>query len=85
MISHLFQGVMHPHLAPEKIDLLSALPGFAGLVIMGAVELAQKDTDISSIFSRQRAWVRWAVYYALILFTLFFGVFAASQFIYFQF
>ncbi len=86
---NMFRGYSHifgaPSAALEKIDLIGALPGFIGLLIMGGVELMARNNDISKTMARQTAAVRWAVYYALILFTLIFGVYDTSQFIYFQF
>jgi len=44
-----------------------------------------KNREIGDLLFREPAWVRWPVYYMLILSTLILGIFGESQFIYFKF
>lgn len=55
------------------------------IVVMEIVHLKQRHRGIREQLAYKPAWIRWAAYYALMLACLIFGVFTASQFIYFQF
>jgi alginate O-acetyltransferase complex protein AlgI len=53
--------------------------------ILFLVEAFQGGAEATTLVSTRKPWIRWAVYYAVILLTLSLGVFAESPFIYFQF
>ena len=55
------------------------------ILLMEIVHLSQRNGSIRERINQQPTWVRWAIYYAIIIFILFFGVFENQQFIYFQF
>ncbi len=57
----------------------------ASVVFMEMVHLMQRHGRIRHMLSERPVWVRWSVYYLLIIGILLFGVFNRSQFIYFQF
>ncbi|MDD4899344.1 MAG: MBOAT family protein [Candidatus Omnitrophica bacterium] len=69
---------------------LSGWPNLSlGLLIIGSlitVELIQRKGSILKMVSNKPVWVRWALYYALLIAVIFGGAFNNSQqFIYFQF
>jgi hypothetical protein len=45
----------------------------------------QRHRSIRHMLAEKPIWLRWTVYYALVLGILFFGVFEHRSFIYFQF
>jgi len=53
--------------------------------LMELVHLKQRHRSVREQLANKPIWVRWVAYYALMLACLIFGVFTASQFIYFQF
>ena len=58
------------------------------LVAIGFMEfihLIQRHVGIRHMLSGKPIYLRWSVYYAMILFILAFGEFGLKQFIYFQF
>ncbi len=56
------------------------------VAVMFAVEIWQGDRhDVRSLFAEQPKWRRWAIYYALFIAIVIWGVFRQSSFIYFQF
>lgn len=56
-----------------------------GLTVLFAVERAQGQGRVEDLLKPQPAWVRWAIYYALLVALLVLGQFGAAPFIYFQF
>lgn len=66
----------------ETTDLLLSI----GLIIfLETVHFIQRKKNISTLFLKQPATIRWLVYYTIILSILLLGVYKNRQFIYFQF
>lgn len=65
----------------EKDLILSVLL----ILFLETVHYVQSKISLSEIFMRKPAYVRWVVYYGVILSIIFLGVFENRQFIYFQF
>jgi hypothetical protein len=55
------------------------------ILLLETVHYWQQNYSLSSVFLRQPVYLRWSVYYGIILTIIFFGVFEQRQFIYFQF
>jgi alginate O-acetyltransferase complex protein AlgI len=55
------------------------------IVILEIVQLAQRGRSIASLFAKTPLWLRWPVYYALVVTILWIGVLGQRSFIYFQF
>jgi alginate O-acetyltransferase complex protein AlgI len=55
------------------------------ILFLETVHYIQSKKSLSAIFTQKPTYVRWAVYYGVILAILFLGVFENRQFIYFQF
>lgn len=62
-----------------------ALLGIGLIAMLIIVQLLQRKDSIRSRLESRPTGVRWAAYYAMILFILYFGVFDQQEFIYFQF
>jgi alginate O-acetyltransferase complex protein AlgI len=60
------------------------LVGTASLVLLGVIYSLQKRWDVM-FFSQRPVWIRWSVYYGMILVMLLFGNIGSKPFIYFQF
>lgn len=86
-ISHMFDG--------SPIDLFNARTGWrpsqayimmAGFMIVLFVDtLHENGIELRNTFYARFTWVRWALYYALILSVIMLGEFSSSNFVYFQF
>jgi alginate O-acetyltransferase complex protein AlgI len=59
--------------------------GIAAVIVMEIVHLMQNKYQLSEWISTKPVYVRWSIYYAVILTIIFFGVYENRQFIYFQF
>lgn len=57
----------------------------ASLLVMEGVHMLQRHARMRTMLAEKPAWVRWPIYYGLVLSILFFGVFNKTSFIYFQF
>ncbi len=57
----------------------------AGIIFIEIVHITQRKHGLRRYIAQKPIWIRWAVYYALILAIIFFGEFSGRQFIYFQF
>jgi D-alanyl-lipoteichoic acid acyltransferase DltB (MBOAT superfamily) len=55
------------------------------IILLETVHYVQSKYNITELFLEKPIYVRWAVYYAIIIAIIFFGVFENRQFIYFQF
>jgi alginate O-acetyltransferase complex protein AlgI len=55
------------------------------IIFLEVVHYIQKRKSISQIFTNKPAYIRWAVYYGIVLIIYYFGIFENRQFIYFQF
>ena len=65
-----------------QIDLINAI---ISIIILQIVELIERKEKSIDILKGKPLILRWTSYYALILWIIFFGVFGAREFIYFQF
>ncbi|MCC9136457.1 MBOAT family O-acyltransferase [Pontibacter silvestris] len=57
----------------------------AGILLLEMLHLVQENISINKLLQRQAVWLRWSLYYALIIAILLFGNFGHEEFIYFQF
>lgn len=86
-IGHLFKGLEFK-LVGYNMGLLheDLLIAFLGTIIVLLVDyLNEKNIYIRDWLSTKPVWLRWSVYYGLVLTVIIFGKFAASDFIYVQF
>jgi D-alanyl-lipoteichoic acid acyltransferase DltB (MBOAT superfamily) len=67
---------------PLKFELVVSL---ISIGILLSVQLMEERRKFIDRFSEKPIWIRWPVYYSLLLAILLFGNFGAKQFIYFQF
>ncbi len=97
VLTHLFSG-WGPQLAAIRADAAArqdllwlgkdpryVLVTLLAIGLMEGVHWIQRDRSVRQILNVRPFAVRWAVYYAVILAIMCFGVFDMSQFIYFQF
>ena len=56
-----------------------------GIVVLELVHAGQRHERMRALVATQPTWLRWSLYYALVLSVMFAGVFTRTQFIYFQF
>ena len=67
----------------SRVDLAITL---AFVVALAVVQLLQRGRRLRTVISRQSAWIRWSLYYGVVLAIVLFGRFDEPQaFIYFQF
>jgi len=71
-----------PFWGPLKFEFIVSL---LSIVILLLVELKERRVNMIDWFSEKPIWVRWSVYYSIILSILLLGNFGSKQFIYFQF
>jgi alginate O-acetyltransferase complex protein AlgI len=71
-----------PSWEPFRLELVIAVASIGVLIL---VHLLQRRGSVVQILSQKPTWVRWSVYYSIILSILLFGNFGSKQFIYFQF
>jgi hypothetical protein len=94
LVEHMFTGLgnwkeifgpdMHHVLfldAPPRIFFT----GIVALWLMECVHLVQRHGSVSEALARNPVWVRWPVYYGVVLLIILLGNFGSNQFIYFQF
>jgi D-alanyl-lipoteichoic acid acyltransferase DltB (MBOAT superfamily) len=92
IISHLFTGWE----GIFNLDVFRSIPvwkslkfefmiGVTSIGVLTLVHLLERRSSVIQILSQKPIWIRWAVYYFLLLAILLFGNFGAKQFIYFQF
>lgn len=55
------------------------------IIFVEFIHWIHKNGSIRHMLNEKPVWVRWIIYYFLILWMMFFGVFSNNQFIYFQF
>ena len=67
------------------MDRIALLFSIGLIVVLELIQYWQARGSISRVLAARPAWVRWAVYYALVMSILLFGVFSERTFIYFQF
>jgi alginate O-acetyltransferase complex protein AlgI len=93
VITHLGTGLSD--LAGIKLSLRSLFSAglnrfqlviaFVSIGFMEFIHAIEKQSDMRQMFSGKPVWVRWSLYYVLVLFILFFGEYYDHAFIYFQF
>jgi len=71
-----------PFVESLKFELVVSLFAIGILLV---VHLIERRENIIDWFSEKPIWLRWSVYYSIILSILLFGNFGSKQFIYFQF
>jgi D-alanyl-lipoteichoic acid acyltransferase DltB (MBOAT superfamily) len=73
----------HQSVALGKIEMIVAL---ASLLLLEAVQIRQSQGSFRQQLAGTPAWLRWSLYYGLVMMILLFGMMASEQqFIYFQF
>jgi hypothetical protein len=70
------------NLGVDKRDLILS---FLLIIFLETVHYFQNKVSLSQVFLSKPAFVRWSLYFGVILVILLFGVFESRQFIYFQF
>jgi D-alanyl-lipoteichoic acid acyltransferase DltB (MBOAT superfamily) len=68
-----------------KLDIYNTTVIAASIAILGTVHLIQRKHSIREMISNRPGWIRWGLYFGVILSILMFGYFYNQQFIYFQF
>lgn len=66
-----------------KIEIVLVI--FLILMMQTVYFIQGRGNGISRQFDKKPLWLRWSVYYAIILLIIFFGIFGERDFIYFQF
>jgi hypothetical protein len=61
------------------------LIGMIAIIILGIHHLMQRKQTVRARLNAKPIWIRWAVYYGLVISILVFGYMKPSEFIYFQF
>ena len=94
IIQHIFTGLpdIYQRLANHKpvYQYLGLSPSFllvviSSIVLLETVHYLKRKRNFTEMFLQKPIYIRWAVYYAVVLAIIFFGVFENRQFIYFQF
>jgi hypothetical protein len=70
------------NLGLPRYELVNAL---LSIGLMEFIHKIEKQEDMRHILSGKPIWVRWPIYYALVLFLIFFGEYNDHVFFYFQF
>lgn len=86
VINHMFTNlgpkVPVTTLGLDKFQLMVAL---VSIGLMELVHLIQEKKSIREIISTKPIWIRWSLYYILVLWIILLGSFGSQEFIYFQF
>jgi len=86
ILTHMLKGIS---LDRTALNIGSSLPelivSITLILVLIAYELMQDRVDIIARLKAKPKWLRWSVYYALIVLILLLGQFGTRQFIYFQF
>lgn len=67
------------------MDFQNMVLSFLLILFLESFHFLRKRINLTRLFERQPAFLRWSAYYIVILSILYFGVFENRQFIYFQF
>lgn len=90
ILTHLFVGWRNLLEGLEQLPFWNELKfefitGLVSIGVLIGVELLERKGSFPSFLNAKPAWIRWPVYYFLLLSVLLFGEFGLKQFIYFQF
>lgn len=72
-------------LAKQGLSPYDLVVGLSGVVLLAAAELMQGERRVTEVVAGQPLFLRWSMYYAVVLVIMVWGVFENSPFIYFQF
>ncbi|MDY6935890.1 MAG: MBOAT family O-acyltransferase [Spirochaetota bacterium] len=70
---------------PSKLFLPEMFIAILAIIIMESVHLIQRKGSVRYLLSQKSAFLRWSIYYLLLLSIIFFGINTQNPFIYFQF
>jgi len=70
------------HLNLGKYELIVAL---VSVGFMECIQKIEKQENMRHLLSEKPIWIRWPIYFILLLFLIFFGEYNDQAFIYFQF
>jgi D-alanyl-lipoteichoic acid acyltransferase DltB (MBOAT superfamily) len=88
ILGHLF---VNPEIPSSLFEIMPGgryewLIALLALLLMEAVHwIQERDDSIRTVIRRQPAWLRWSVYYGLVMVIFMFGKFEANEFIYSRF
>jgi alginate O-acetyltransferase complex protein AlgI len=95
IVGHLFSGVgnLLVNLTNASVvrdalagtGLSEIVPAVLAIAVLELIHYFQQRGSVRQMLARQPGWIRWAIYYGLVLTILLFGKFGVEQFIYFQF
>lgn len=86
VINHMFVGLgSSAAITTLGLDRFQLIIAFSSIGLMELVHLIQEKRSIRKLVSTKAIWIRWSLYYILILWILLFGAFGSQEFIYFQF
>lgn len=94
IIKHTFTGLgeslssvfQHSHIISKLgVTKSEVLIGISAVILMETIHVLQYKAHIRDWIRNQPAFLRWTLYYAIIIVILYFGVYEKRQFIYFQF
>lgn len=93
ILTHLLVGIEHVvdlKYMGETVRMLGLKKMELGIAVlsigvMEVVHLTQRSYNVRQLLSEKPVWVRWGMYYAVLLAIIYLGVFGKNNFIYFQF
>lgn len=86
IITHIFDNIgTKVPLTTLGLDSFQLKVAFASIAFMELVHLIQEKKSIREFISTKPIWIRWSLYYILILWIILLGSFGSQEFIYFQF
>lgn len=89
VINHMFDGSfknIYGQALTLGLDSFQLNVAIISIVLMELIHLVQEKTNsIRKLVSTKPIWIRWTLYYILILWIIIFGSFGSQEFIYFQF
>jgi D-alanyl-lipoteichoic acid acyltransferase DltB (MBOAT superfamily) len=82
-----FSNIIHQlpvnlHLGVTKTELFI---GIAAIILMETIHIMQSKYNLKEWINSRPIFLRWSIYYAVVLMIIFLGVYENRQFIYFQF
>jgi D-alanyl-lipoteichoic acid acyltransferase DltB (MBOAT superfamily) len=88
IITHLFSGVSVSQLASLNalgLNYYELFIACAAILVMESIHLMERHTHMRHFLRTKPVWIRWGVYYFLLISIIYLGIFGEQQFIYFQF